>query len=922
MNRIIAILLFLFPSIIWAQYPCWHEVNLEEEIDIKSMQVDSLGFLWMADEHNLYRFDGKDLVIKLQLDDESITTFTYSNSKILVGTSYGRILKLEIDSEVYAVIQDTILHEPVTRILYVDDGHYVTASYESGIRVRNNDLQKIMDVDHGLVSNEVYDLASYNGKYYLATDQGIQVLNLLDSNPAMEVISTDNGLSDIVTTNLISKGNKLWYTDYDSHLGSIDSVHNIVNYSFGEKSKINDIIAYDDEIYLVTDDGLMTFASGQFIQQYPLRGKEKISIIQDDKEGNLWMVNGNGKLWKGNLYFQKIDIQSDNISAFTKFGDYYMIGNSDGLTSYEYKNERKVNSNNITHLVNFKNYLIVGTFSKGIMMYDRELNLVQHIKEWGTYKDQSVLHIYVVDDRLYVSSLTGVVEFELKNSKLKITRNFDDLIGPGYIYALMSNADEMYFGTDRKGLIVLNKKSKQVTEYRKFSTGEKVGSIYALAQDDNGKVWVTSENQGLGYLEDDKLITVKNIKNTSDRYTSLSMTNSGYLLAVRESSIDLINPRSSHVMYYDKELDLKEEKTYLNTIHTEGDQIYFVHGSTVYRYSAKDNIKIHPNVIIDEVLVNLTPVTKEQSFDQDDNNIEFSFSGSWLTDPSKLTYEYILEGYDKDWRATKDKSISFRNLPPGSYNFRVRASENGYFLDEPEDTYSFEVRSHFYNLWWVRSLFALLLGLAAWSVIKAIEGRKKEKLALEKLNIENQFINLKNQLNPHFLFNAFNTLIGLIEEDSDRSVAFVERMTDFYRNMLEHGKQNLITLAQEHEMLNQYIAILKARFNGQLDIQLDINDNTTEYKLPPMTLQLLLENAVKHNVVSSKKPLRFSIEQVKDKVSVRNVKTALVQDVQSTKTGLENIKRRFDLVGLPKPIIKDTDDHFEVIIHLKKSKDQ
>lgn len=920
MNRIIAILFLQFPSIIWAQYSCWHEVNLEEEIDIQSMQVDSLGFLWMAEKHNLYRFDGKDLVIKLQLDDESISTFTYSNNKIIVGTSYGRILKLEIDSEVYAVLQDTILHEPVTRILYVDDGYYVTASYESGIRVRNNDLQKKMDVDHGLVSNEVYDLALYNDKYYLATDQGIQVLGISDSDFALEVINTEDGLSDIVTTNLISHGDKIWYTDYDSHLGSIDLDHNIVNYTFDGKSKINNVISHNDEIYLVTDDGLKTFSDGRFIQQYPIKGKEKISIIQNDNEGNLWMVNGNGILLKANLYFQRIDIQSKNITAFAKFGDYYMIGNGNGLSSYKSNNERIVNSNNITHLVNFKNFLIVGTFSKGIMIYDRELNLVQHIKEWGSYKDQSVLHIHVSDNRLYVSSLTGVVEFELINDKLKITRNFDDLIGPGYIYSIMENADHMYFGTDRKGLIVLDKKSNEVTEYRKFSSGDKVGSIYALAQN-NGKVWVTSENQGLGYFENDKLVSVNNIKNTSDKYTSLSMTNSGFLLAVRESSIDLIDPRSNHIMYYDKELDLKEEKTYLNTIHTEGDHTYFAHGSTVYRYSAKDNIKIHPNVVIDEVLVNLTPVTNEQSFDEDDNNIEFSFSGSWLTDPLKLTYEYILEGYDKDWRATKDKSISFRNLPPGNYNFRVRASENGYFLDEPEDTFSFEIKSHFYNLWWVRSLLALLLGLVAWSAIKAIEGRKKEKLALEKLNIENQFINLKNQLNPHFLFNAFNTLIGLIEEDSDRSVAFVERMTDFYRNMLEHGKQNLITLAQEHEMLNQYIAILKARFNGQLDIQLDINDNTTEYELPPMTLQLLLENAVKHNVVSSKKPLRFSIEQVKDKVTIRNVKTALVQDVQSTKTGLENIKRRFDLVGLPKPIIKNTEDSFEVIIHLKKNKD-
>ena len=158
----------------------------------------------------------------------------------------------------------------------------------------------------------------------------------------------------------------------------------------------------------------------------------------------------------------------------------------------------------------------------------------------------------------------------------------------------------------------------------------------------------------------------------------------------------------------------------------------------------------------------------------------------------------------------------------------------------------------------------------------------------------------------------------MIEEDSDRSVAFVEGMTDFYRNMLEHGKHNMITLAQEKEILSQYIGILKARFNGQLDISLEFNDDLEQYEIPPMTLQLLLENAVKHNVVSTKNPLQISIQQSGKTILVRNRKTILVQNVKSTQTGLENIKRRFELINLKAPEIIDMTDYFEVKVHLKR----
>lgn len=912
-------ILMLCPISLLAQMPSWRTVSLEPEIDIKHMETDSLGFLWIADPYNLYRFDGAMVETKFTLQKEDITALVYQGSNLYIGTSLGRVISFNPYSGSSRVVQDTTSGYAVTDFLYTDENEYIVVSYGSGLRVFKDGKSQILQVDKGLVSNEVYDITKYNNSYYIATDQGIQILDTAADQPTSMTIGADEGLSDMVVTHLINYDNKLWYTDYDGHLGSIDSMHNIENFAFDHRAKVNALLTYNHSIYLATNIGLSQFQDGHFCTQYPSEGNSKVNTAQIDEEGNLWLTPAGNGLLNGSLNFLKLNAGFSDIRAFSKLGNVYIVGNQNGLYTFENGISNKINNDNITYITQAAGYLIVGTFSRGIKVYDKYLNLVQKLDEWQGFSDQSVLYIYPYGDDLYVSSLSGVAEFSFHDGRLATKESLNDLIGPGYTYTMLVANNKMYFGTDRKGLIIWDKVSNTVVNHKNFKSGEKIGSVFSITTDNTGQVWFVSDEKGLGYLENEIPVVMTNQTNTADHYTSLALASNRKLLAVRGATVDLIDPSSHHIIYIDKQLDIKDNISYLNTVYQENGNTYFVHDHDIYKYTAPSSIKKHPEVIIDDVLVNLTSVGREQSFSEEQNNIEFNCLGSWLTDPSKLTYQYKLEGFDNDWRTTKDNSISFRKLPPGHYIFRVRASESSQFTDNPEDTFAFQITRHFYNCWWFQIAGLLILIVLGWQIAKARESRKKEKLALEKLNIENQFINLKNQLNPHFLFNAFNTLIGMIEEDSDRSVAFVEGMTDFYRNMLEYGKHNMITLAQEKEILSQYIAILKARFNGQLDITLKIDDSLAQYELPPMTLQLLLENAVKHNVVSTKIPLQISILQQDNTIQVRNRKTTLVHNVKSTQTGLVNIRRRFELINLKAPEIIETTDYFEVIIHLKRN---
>ena len=112
--------------------------------------------------------------------------------------------------------------------------------------------------------------------------------------------------------------------------------------------------------------------------------------------------------------------------------------------------------------------------------------------------------------------------------------------------------------------------------------------------------------------------------------------------------------------------------------------------------------------------------------------------------------------------------------------------------------------------------------------------------------------------------------------------------------------------------------ITKVHIPTGLNIEIKFENTLESYEIPPMTLQLLIENAVKHNVVSTKDPLQISISQNGDTLSVKNIKSTLISPSQGTKTGLTNIKRRFELINLPTPIIRETDEEFEILLKMKQ----
>ncbi len=169
---------------------------------------------------------------------------------------------------------------------------------------------------------------------------------------------------------------------------------------------------------------------------------------------------------------------------------------------------------------------------------------------------------------------------------------------------------------------------------------------------------------------------------------------------------------------------------------------------------------------------------------------------------------------------------------------------------------------------------------------------------LKNRQIRTQYEVLQNQMSPHFLFNSLNTLTTIIAEDQDSAISFTEKLSEVYRYILKNKDRELVPLEEEIDFVKSYLFLLRMRYPDNLTFDFKIDQKYHQLNIPPLTIQMLVENAIKHNVVSKSKPLHIDIyiENGQSIVVKNNLQKKEAVD-KSLKTGLENIKKRYGILG-------------------------
>ena len=205
------------------------------------------------------------------------------------------------------------------------------------------------------------------------------------------------------------------------------------------------------------------------------------------------------------------------------------------------------------------------------------------------------------------------------------------------------------------------------------------------------------------------------------------------------------------------------------------------------------------------------------------------------------------------------------------------------------------------------------------SYLKTQDEKQKLEIALIKEKetaLQFQLNSLKLQINPHFLFNNFSTLYELIESEPETASDFLSHLSKVYRHIVRNLNVNLIDLRDELKFIDSYFYLMKLRHGDGIKVNIDNSLRTSGYKIPPASLQLLVENAIKHNAFSAEQPLIIDIRAEKDYLVVRNLKQPLEFPVESTGIGQSNIASRYSLLSSKEIRIEDSDRFYSVSVPL------
>lgn len=969
-HTILSLLILLVSDAAFSQVSGAYTIRSEgASPQLLSLKKHSKGYFLAGTSNGLYKFDGNiftPFVLSSSITNKSVTAIAEDkNSTVWLGFQSGEIgfvinKKVELlhAEEGHPAVAITSISADISGIIY-----FATAG--EGIYYYKDKRFYNINTDDGLSDNYVYDLIVSNGTMVVCTDRGLNTITIRDGKKEIHPFTSADGLPDNIVRCLYNKKingtksveNQFWIGMQDAGIGEYfpfdagaSKEGYLKNWKYGQ---VNSLITAENQLWVATEnngvvivnyaDKNMTRVSG-ITNGYAGYGKAR-NLLADD-EGNIWFTS-NHQLIKTNgarlqniipiskeIYPEIHTILEDNksniwINVIGGLKKYYFDVDKGEWQFKNYRLPEIDTKTDITSLFEdrFGN-IWVATMGKGIILIDPVSGKNRNITEDPLLINGSILSISGKGDEVWISSLAGAIHCNLSDENKNIYRpytflNFKNVsgIGSNFVYStLVDSKNRVWFATDGRGITVYeNGRFKNYNE----SSGIKSLVIYNICEDKGGNIWFSALNNGLYKYDGKKFLNISLEQGLNDvTITALALDKKNNIIAISKKGVNIINAETNGISYLDINQGLEEVNTDLNSI-TGKDAVYFVSNKGILRY-IPTGTSLKPKIVLEgvQLFLNDIDVKHARKFSYDENNFTFSYVGISYSHPEKIRYQYKVEGFSNQWVTTKDSHINFPKFPPGTYTFHVRASVNNQFNDCEEVSYTFIIQKPFWLQWWFLSLVLIALASAVYLYTKSREKSVKRWERMEKEKIQSQFETLKSQVNPHFLFNSFNTLIAVIEDDQQMAVEYVERLSDLYRKIVTYRDKEVISLEEEIELINDYFFIQKKRFGENLVFNNNISKTDQACcMIAPLTLQLLTENAVKHNAISSETPLVIELTIDGKFIVVTNNLNPKVTSEKGAGMGLQNIRKRYKLLLNDDIVINKTPHSFTVLIPLFTNKE-
>ena len=922
---------------------------------------DENGFIWIATDYGISKFDGltfKNFTVTDGLPGNEILSFFKDSKNRIWMTAFNGNVGFIQNNHFYnkdniAFLDKLQFPKFIDDIFEDSKGKLWFCQNSNTIKVLNTDLRienysTIIDIKLTYTSFIIEDI---NQKVHFLT-----------------YLKKENNIN-VITKLLSGNSNSTEWKEFNSSqfpYSSIEKINNNFGMLLREKDEVikkiskhliseqNNFLARTYKIgkdYWVTNlnKGVYIFSvTDNYHDPKIILKNIKSTRAYIDSDNNIWVGSqSNGIFLFPNLKVHGIQFEDpikNDLHSVSLFQNKLVLGNQQSEViilnqeTLETITTIKLDENpkRIKQLIPHFNLLfILGINSIDQLNSNLKLESVKNMYDADFLKTnlKNFKSLSIVDDKIYTANANGVAKI---NSTSLLTEKLWDKRSTAVCYA---GNDSLWIGTT-KGLYL---QAAGVT--KKYDIGNlfNANTIYALENTSKG-LMIGSNAYGLGILKNGKFKIISKEDGLLSNYIKSIFIDA-------KNNIWLSTNLGLNRLELDGNNNLVRLKTYTisDGLYSNDVRACYVHKNKVYVATSnglniidisneKKSISL-PRIHINEVLLNnnIIEKTNNQTFDFQSNNIQFNFSGISFKSLGNITFKYRLLGLEPDWIETKNNTVRYSSLPPNNYTFEVKAISKNNLESSNPSQFMFNIKPPIYKTWWFIMIAAgtLLLFIIYLFYRRNLKIKQDEKI---KENISNlRYKALNAQMNPHFINNLLVNIENLVNKGELEEVKYsLSKFAELVNLILQSTKANLINLTDEIEMAKLYLELQKLRFHKNTTYTINTETISQEelenILVPPMILQPIIENAFKHGFKNGGKTncicVDFKIENeefliceiLDNGVGIQKNENSITSN--SSGISFSNINERLQLINESKSeenlvIISNVTDEFNTLVGLK-----
>ena len=850
---------------------------------------DDEGFIWLCADKGLFRYDGKTYKSYTNNKQRGISVFGAKQD------SLGRIWCNNISGQFfYTDGEELHLFTDLSKLLkgelpqFTIKGEYLLV-FSRGYIYRVNLKTKLLDYNYTSNNRQTFGEPFKAGETIYFTN-GTSLESINSKNEFKKIFSTNllqrnkNGINIVQGKSRIFKTSSSFYLLENRHGTntffklniSEKYISNAIELKALAKEQIYTVFENENEVWIGTNSGVFVyelFAHKFLLKKRFLKNKDITKILKD-KEDNYWLTTLNNGIYvipninietcaisEENKNISSLDVIDNNTLVFgTKGGN---VGFYDIVTNKEKAISLPTNDrvSSLRYLPEKHTVFISKDIESYILNY-KTLGLTKNNidKKFNTAKSLTILK----NNNLLLTSYSTVKilkDFNFNSEGTYISNN-----NRTYTSHYNKTRNEVYIafvGDLVKYDSVWNPKTIQY----------KNKSIYgkSISETANGIVWVSTFKNGVFGIKNDSVthhyttingLTSNNIERVKADENKLwiALENSIQVLDIATGKLKTLTKRDGVVSYDISGIEILNNK------------VFFSSNEGIFSINKQKAFKIQtPEVYFNNVEINEKDTLIKGNYDlkYNQNAIKIGFNVNGFLYNQKGKYKYRLKGFNDNWLTTDIgvNSVKYNSLPAGKYVFQVHP-----ILDNQTNTgiikeLHFLIEKPFWETWWfIWGVSLFVLGSTILYFRKKIKIREKERIIqLEKMYLEKEMIAfnltaLRSQMNPHFIFNALNSIQDLIlKQDTDASYDYIVLFAKLIRNTLSYSSQDFIPIEKELDFLKVYLQLEKLRFGKDFsyNISYDGNENL---EVPSLLIQPFIENALVHGLLHKSDKKELTIE--------------------------------------------------------------